>query len=65
MFCTSSRQPVPTPTGRPSTMRAAGDVSASTSPCSVAETRKEAAVSKLILSRGEVQASMPMRLQAR
>ena len=65
MSCTSSMAPVPTPTGRPSTMRAAGEVRASTSPCSVADTRKEAAVSKDIFRKGDVQASMPMRLQAR
>ena len=46
-------------------MRAAGEVRASTSPCSVAETRKEAAVSNEILRKGEVHASMPSRLQAR
>lgn len=56
---------MPTPTGRPSTMRAAGEVRESTSPCRVADTRKEAAVSNEIFRKGEVQASMPMRLHAR
>lgn len=46
-------------------MREAGEVSASTSPCRVAEMRKDAAVSKLIFRNGDVHDSMPMRLHAR
>ena len=57
--------PVPMATGWPTTIREAGEVRRSMSPCRVEEIRNAAAVSNVTLRKGEVEAEIPVRLHGR
>lgn len=62
--CSISKEPVPAEMGLPTTILDDADVRGSVSLWRVAEIKKFAAVSKLIFRKGEVELSIPRRLQA-
>ena len=62
--CSSSKQPVPLPTTRPTTSLDDGEANFSVSPDSTAPRRKCVVVSKLIFWKGEAFDSSPTRLNA-